>query len=103
MLTAAEADIRKDVPAFNAATVVGTNIDIFHKNPAYQRGLLAKMTGTHNAKLTIGGRTFSLILNPINGEQGERLGYVVEWKDMSTSLRMSASAAISICLIESLT
>ncbi|MGB1562221.1 MAG: methyl-accepting chemotaxis protein [Sinimarinibacterium flocculans] len=93
MLTAAEADIRKDVPAFNAATVVGTNIDIFHKNPAYQRGLLAKMTSTHNAKLTIGGRTFSLILNPIDGEQGERLGYVVEWKDMTAELAAQQAEA----------
>jgi methyl-accepting chemotaxis protein len=86
MLQAAEADIKKDVPAFNAKSVVGTNIDLFHKNPAYQRGLLAKMTSTHNAKLVLGGRTFSLILNPINDDQGKRLGYVVEWKDMTLEL-----------------
>ncbi|MES0874577.1 methyl-accepting chemotaxis protein [Sinimarinibacterium sp. HSW-8] len=86
MLAIAEADIRKDVPAFSAATVVGTNIDVFHKNPAYQRALLAKLTGTHKAKLTLGERTFSLILNPIDGDKGERLGYVVEWKDMTAEL-----------------
>ncbi|HEX4895678.1 MAG TPA: methyl-accepting chemotaxis protein [Solimonas sp.] len=86
MLATAESDIKKDVPAFNAATVVGTNIDVFHKNPAYQRGLLAKMTHTHNAKLVLGGRTFSLILNPINDDKGERLGYVVEWKDLTLEL-----------------
>ncbi|PPE74069.1 diguanylate cyclase [Solimonas fluminis] len=86
MLQAAEADIKKDVPAFNAASVVGTNIDLFHKNPAYQRGLLARMTSTHKASLVLGGRTFSLILNPINDEQGKRLGYVVEWKDLTVEL-----------------
>ncbi|WP_157572555.1 methyl-accepting chemotaxis protein [Nevskia soli] len=90
MLIAAESDIRKDLPAFNARGVVGTNIDTFHKNPAHQRGLLARMTSTHNAKLNIGGRTFSLILNPINGDNGERLGYVVEWKDMTADLLASA-------------
>jgi methyl-accepting chemotaxis protein len=86
MLATAEADIKKDVPAFNAATVVGTNIDLFHKNPAYQRGLLARMTSTHKATLKLGGRTFSLILNPINDDQGKRAGYVVEWKDLTAEL-----------------
>ncbi|HZR35240.1 MAG TPA: methyl-accepting chemotaxis protein [Nevskia sp.] len=86
MLAAAEADIKKDVPAFEASSVVGTNIDRFHKNPAYQRGLLARLQTAHNAKLAIGGRTFSLLLNPINDEAGGRLGYVVEWKDMTAEL-----------------
>jgi methyl-accepting chemotaxis protein len=90
MLAEAEADIRKDVPAFNAKTVVGTNIDTFHKNPAYQRKLLAELRTTHKAKLVLGGRTFSLILNPIDGEAGERLGYVVEWKDLTAELAAQA-------------
>ncbi|MDP3858378.1 MAG: methyl-accepting chemotaxis protein [Stagnimonas sp.] len=93
MLATAESDIRKDVPSFSAARVVGTNIDTFHKNPAYQRGLLAKMTHTHQAKLVLGGRTFSLILNPINGDKGERLGYVVEWKDLTAELALAAREA----------
>ena len=88
MLATAESDIRKDVPSFKAEAVVGTNIDTFHKKPAYQRELLAKMTDTHNAKLVLGGRTFSLILNPINDDQGMRLGYVVEWKDMTAELEL---------------
>jgi len=90
MLNVAEADIKKDVPSFNARSVVGTNIDTFHKNPAYQRGLLARMTSTHTAKLVLGGRSFSLILNPINDDQGKRLGYVVEWKDMTAELAAAA-------------
>jgi methyl-accepting chemotaxis protein len=93
MLATAESDIRKDVPSFSAAKVVGTNIDTFHKNPAYQRGLLAKMTDTHKAQLKLGGRSFSLILNPINGEKGERLGYVVEWKDLTAELAAAAREA----------
>jgi methyl-accepting chemotaxis protein len=93
MLSIAEADIKKDVPAFNARSVVGTNIDLFHKNPAYQRGLLAKMTHTHKASLVLGGRTFSLILNPINDDKNVRLGYVVEWKDMTAELAAQKAEA----------
>ncbi|MES2684923.1 MAG: methyl-accepting chemotaxis protein [Pseudomonadota bacterium] len=93
MLAVAESDIKKDVPSFVAKTVVGTNIDTFHKNPAHQRGLLAKMTSTHQAKLVLGGRTFSLILNPINDEAGGRLGYVVEWQDQTAQLAAAAREA----------
>jgi methyl-accepting chemotaxis protein len=93
MLQTAEADIRKDVPSFNAAKVVGTNIDTFHKQPSYQRGMLAKMVDTHKAKLVLGGRTFSLILNPINDDAGARLGYVVEWRDMTAELAQQAAEA----------
>ncbi|MDD3764656.1 MAG: methyl-accepting chemotaxis protein [Nevskiales bacterium] len=86
MLREAEDDIRKDLPEFRADKALGSNIDVFHKNPEHQRGLLNKLAGTHRANLKIGGRTFSLILNPIIGDHSERLGIVVEWKDMTAQL-----------------
>jgi len=86
MLAKAEADIRKDLPGFSAATVIGTNIDSFHKNPAHQRGMLANLKTTHTANLKIGGRSFNLIVNPILDAAGARLGTVVEWKDMTEEL-----------------
>ncbi|MBI5926032.1 MAG: PAS domain-containing protein [Aquabacterium sp.] len=86
MLKVAEADIRKDLPRFDSSRLLGTNIDEFHKNPAHQRGLLDRLNQTHNTRLTVGGRRFDLILNPIKGEDGKRLGVVVEWKDMTDIL-----------------
>ena len=86
MLVEAEADIRKQLPQFSAAKVVGTNIDIFHKNPAHQRGMLSGLKSTHKTNLEIGGRKFFLIVNPILGEKGERLGTVVEWQDQTEML-----------------
>ncbi len=86
MLAEAEADIKKDLPQFSAAKVVGTNIDAFHKNPAYQRGMLANLKTTHKTNLEIGGRKFFLIVNPILDEHGARLGTVVEWQDQTAML-----------------
>ncbi len=86
MLAEAEADIRKQLPNFSARNLLGTNIDVFHKNPAHQRGMLGQLQGTHTTKLQIGSRTFDLIVNPIVGDKGERLGTVVEWKDMTQIL-----------------
>jgi len=86
MLRLAEADIRKDLPGFTASKIVGTNIDSFHKNPAHQRGMLTNLKSTHKAQLKLGGRTFDLIVNPINDDKGARLGYVVEWLDATAAL-----------------
>ncbi|MBB5205669.1 PAS domain S-box-containing protein [Inhella inkyongensis] len=85
MLATAEADIRKDLPQFSAATVIGSNIDQFHKNPAHQRGMLDRLTQVHKTRLHIGGRRFDLIVNPVLSG-GKRLGTVVEWKDMTAEL-----------------
>ena len=86
MLREAEADLRKDLPRFSAATVVGSNIDVFHKNPAHQRTVLDRLNATHKAQLSIGGRRFNLILNPIRDADGQRLGVVVEWRDVTAEL-----------------
>ena len=87
MMRNAQADIRKELPRFDVDSLIGTNIDSFHKNPAHQRGLLAGLGKTFESKLTLGGRTFRIIANPIQGDGGERLGTVVEWADLTDQLR----------------
>ena len=86
MLAGAERDIQKDVPAFNAAQVVGTSIDRFHKNPSRQRAMLSQLTTTFKTRLDLGGRSFSLIVNPITDSSGTRLGFVVEWREVTAEL-----------------
>ena len=50
-----ESDIKKDLPHFDVATLVGKNIDIFHKNPAHQRGMLAKLSAPYATSIKVGG------------------------------------------------
>ncbi len=92
MLSAAAADIRKELPGFNVATLIGTNIDSFHKNPMHQRQMLASFTSTHRTSIKIGGRIFSLIANPIINGKGERLGSVVEWADSTAAVAAEIEA-----------
>jgi methyl-accepting chemotaxis protein len=86
MLRAAEGDLRKELPHFSAAAVRGSNIDIFHKTPSHQRNVLGALRSTHRAQISVGGRTFALVANPIFGSAGERLGTVVEWTDRTQEL-----------------
>ena len=77
----AESDIRQDLPNFNSATLLGTNIDTFHKNPAHQIRLLENLNTTHESQLEIGGRSMRFIANPVVDDEGNRLGTAVEWTD----------------------
>ncbi|HSC69012.1 MAG TPA: methyl-accepting chemotaxis protein [Cellvibrio sp.] len=81
MLRAVEADLRKALPHFSVDKVLGSNIDIFHKNPAHQMQLLANLKETYTSEISVAGIIFRLIVNPIFAESGERLGTVVEWID----------------------
>ena len=86
MLQAAESDVRTQLPNFRAAEVVGSNIDVFHKNPAHQRAMLANLRSAHKANLEIGGRKFHLVVNPIVDDGGTRIGTVVEWQDRTVEI-----------------
>jgi methyl-accepting chemotaxis protein len=78
----AEAEFRKDLPHFDVSKIVGQNIDIFHKNPAHQRNLLANLKSTYSANVRIGGRPVRLVANPAIAPGGDRVGSVVEWVDV---------------------
>lgn len=85
-LTNAEADLKKDLPNFSVSKVLGSNIDVFHKNPAHQKQLLATLTSTYRTNLRIGGRAFALAANPVFDAQGNRLGTALEWDDITEQL-----------------
>ena len=94
MLQKAESDIRKDLPAFNVRTLMGSSIDNFHKNPAHQRGMLARLNGVHRAEIVVGGRTFGLVASPVSNAAGERLGTAVEWLDRTATLLLEQENAV---------
>ena len=85
-----EADVRKDLPNFDAGKLMGTCIDLFHKNPEHQRSLLANLSSTHSAELELGGLNLRVIANPVFGSGGERLGTVVEWTNRTQELAIEA-------------
>jgi methyl-accepting chemotaxis protein len=88
MFEIAEADIKKDLPIFDTSKLIGMNIDSFHRNPSHQRNILSALTTTHRSRISIGGRTFDLIANPINDEKNVRHGAVVEWADVTNEVRI---------------
>jgi methyl-accepting chemotaxis protein len=94
MLLAAEADLRKVLPAFETRKVLGSSIDIFHKNPSHQKNMLAGMRDTHRTQIEVAGRTFSLVATPIFDGAGRRSGTVVEWGDRTAALAIEREIAV---------
>ena len=88
MLGAAESDLRRDLPQFNASDLVGRNIDIFHRHPEHQARLLETLKSTHRAQIRVGGRVMQLIVNPITAADGSRQGFVVEWADRTVEVQV---------------
>ena len=93
LLRDAEAELKKDLPHFSVDKLVGTNIDVFHKNPAHQRRMLDSLNATHHATIKIGARTFDLVATPLKHPDGRRAGTVVEWADASIRLQNLSYAA----------
>jgi len=85
LLTAAEQDLKKELPRFAVDTLIGSNIDIFHKNPSHQRDMLARLTKHHSATIRVGSHSFDLHVTPIM-EGGKPRAFVVEWADAKQRL-----------------
>ncbi len=88
LLKAAQGDIRRDLPLFDADTLLGSSIDDFYENPGHQSRLLEQLHDSHRTTLELGRHTFQLTFNIVLNELNERLGYVVEWLDRTAELAM---------------
>jgi methyl-accepting chemotaxis protein len=83
LFQAASPDIRKDVPQFDAAAMVGQKIDLFDKSQAEQHRMIAALEKPYDATVTVGGRRFDITVVPVFDVTGKRLGTAVEWRDMT--------------------
>lgn len=83
-----EKEIQEMLPHFSTEKLVGQNIDIFHVHPEHQRKLLAELKETYVAKLTLGELYLEIVVNPIWALNGQRNGFVTEWRDVTQSVKL---------------
>ncbi len=81
-----ETEIRKQIPSFSTTALVGSNMDDFYQNPEQRAELLADLTGTHSEDLPLGGRTMTIVANPVINQQDQRIGTVTEWHDRTAEV-----------------
>lgn len=80
MLTEYEDTLRTIFPSFAVKNLIGSNIDSFHKNPAFQRKLLADPANLpHNADIEVGPLSFNLNVTAIMDADDNYIGTALEW------------------------
>ena len=71
--------------------MIGVNIDIFHKDPSYQRGLLGDPSNLpRQALIQLGPETLDLLVSAIKDTSGEYMGAMVTWSVVTQKLKAEA-------------
>ena len=79
--------LRSMYPGFDPGKLVGTCIDIFHKNPAHQRRLLENPANLpYETDIHVGPLVFQIRVSAITDLHGNYVGNTLEWADV-TELR----------------
>ncbi|MHC2066778.1 methyl-accepting chemotaxis protein [Bremerella sp. T1] len=81
--------------------VIGQSIDIFHKDPAYQRRVLSNPENLPvRTNIEIGDQTADLLVSATYDEAGSYLGPMVTWEVITEKRRLEASAAEKTAIVE---
>ncbi|AWB65260.1 diguanylate cyclase [Saccharobesus litoralis] len=75
---------------FDPRSLLGSHIDKFHTEPAHQQAIISQLTDTYQTKVEVNGLTLSITATPITSDDGERIGTVVEWQDLTQELARQA-------------
>ncbi|MDP9008760.1 MAG: methyl-accepting chemotaxis protein [Pseudomonadota bacterium] len=81
-----EADIRRELPHFRGAALVGASIDMFSSVQGLDRALLDDLRVPLTKILTLGGHTLIMSASPVLGDAGARLGTVLEWRNRTAEV-----------------
>ncbi|MBA92694.1 MAG: chemotaxis protein [Phyllobacteriaceae bacterium] len=72
-----------------ADKMIGTSIDIFHKNPEHQRRLLADDRNLpRTAKIKVGPETLDLLVSPIYDHNQKYIGPMLTWSVISEKVKL---------------
>ncbi len=75
-----------------ADKVLGSNIDIFHKNPSKQRKMLSDPRNLpHRAKIKLGPETLDLLASPIYDGNKNYIGPMVTWAVITNQVELMGS------------
>ena len=75
-----------------AEEVLGSCIDIFHKNPSHQRQMLGDPNNMpHKAKIKLGDETLSLDVSAIVDSTGYYVGAMVAWNVVTAQVAMASN------------
>jgi len=70
--------------------IVGQCVDIFHKEPAHQRGILGDPSNLpHSAKIRLGEEHLDLRVNAVNDREGNYIGAMLTWSVITSQVKLA--------------
>lgn len=83
-----QAAIQAQIPAFELDKLIGSNMDIFHKNPAHNRAMLSALSEPTEAKLILNDLHLILNIVPVMNRHGQLTSIVLEWQDKTDEYQL---------------
>lgn len=79
----AQSDIQKSISDFKHDELIGRSVEELFSGTSYKTGTFAGLSSTHKETFVIGGHIFDITATPVLNPEGERLGTVIEWDDVT--------------------
>lgn len=83
-----ESRLKKALPNLNTDDIIGSNIDIFHKNPAHNRTMLKNIKEPTLAQIEVAGYHLDLNVIPVTNRAGIQTSTVVQWVDITSEVQL---------------
>lgn len=84
-----ENKIKTELPEFAATDIINNQMDLFGDGETNNK-MIPSLTSSKTQIIEIGGLTFKVTISPVVNDEGERLGAVSEWIDMTQQLSIEA-------------
>ncbi len=82
-------------------SIVGSSYDVFHKNPAHQRKLLADPKNLpHTAQIQVDEHILSLTASAIFDSEGKFAGPMISWEVVTEQVKSARDAAEKTAIVE---
>lgn len=94
MMTRRKSELQQAFPNSNVSKLIGLKVNSLHTDPQQQKKLLEKLDTSDASRLCVSGLTFDLIATPMFDQEKNRLGTVLEWRDITESLERKANNKI---------
>jgi len=87
----------------NAEDIIGTCIDVFHKDPAHQRAMLADPSNLpHTAHIKVGDEILDLLVTALNDKDGNYMAPMVSWSVITQKVKADADTQRLMQMLETM-
>ncbi len=93
MFRQAETEIRRQMPDFSVANLVGTHLDVFHKLFKHQLLHSDSVTGASTVNVDFAGSSMEVVITPVITLEGKSIGSVAEWLDRTAEVVVEKEVA----------